>query len=338
MPATSRSSGRDFQVLCTDFVHISAPPYTFLSFSHVCRHWRQVALDYPTIWTRLDLSLGEVLTMQMLRRAKSAPFSFFGDITHSADGFLQELSDAYANIVTLYLIGTHGALDLFVARLKEPIPFLTSLTISFSTECELSSHSYPLRSSALEDFIHPRLRRLRLNNVAIPWSSKCISSLTSLEISLPKTSPSELRTILHAIARNPLLENLDLSIWNDVKSWTTPIPLVLSEHVTLNSLRKMALGGPIYLILHVLHNLIYPDLRCFKVHSLECCSSSTAIRSLIDAVKARRVPPLIQSRTCGFLRPIDFLGGSASRSIMTFRHCPSTKTRPLYKLSTWRSR
>lgn len=46
-----------------------------MKVTHVCRHWRAVALDYPFLWGNITYELGTQWTMLMMERAKYATIS-----------------------------------------------------------------------------------------------------------------------------------------------------------------------------------------------------------------------------------------------------------------------
>ncbi|KAI0032133.1 hypothetical protein K488DRAFT_39058, partial [Vararia minispora EC-137] len=41
--------------------------------THVCRHWRDVAIAHTSLWTTIPFGLGERWVQEMFNRAKSAP-------------------------------------------------------------------------------------------------------------------------------------------------------------------------------------------------------------------------------------------------------------------------
>ncbi|KAG8793548.1 hypothetical protein FRC12_002418 [Ceratobasidium sp. 428] len=55
--------------------------YTPLICSHVCAHWRQTVVSFPSLWSYIDTSRGEGLTHLWLLRSKTAPIDvrFWGN-------------------------------------------------------------------------------------------------------------------------------------------------------------------------------------------------------------------------------------------------------------------
>lgn len=48
-------------------------PRYWIAISHVCRHWRTVALNYPTLWTYIDFNFDLTCLSEVFVRAKQAP-------------------------------------------------------------------------------------------------------------------------------------------------------------------------------------------------------------------------------------------------------------------------
>ena len=64
----------------------------WIYFSHVCRHWRETALNYPHLWSHINLSkLAPAAIPKMLARAKMAPLHLELDFT----GRSQKQIDAF---------------------------------------------------------------------------------------------------------------------------------------------------------------------------------------------------------------------------------------------------
>ncbi|KAI0002597.1 hypothetical protein BJV74DRAFT_759338, partial [Russula compacta] len=47
----------------------------WITVTHVCRHWRQVALSNPNLWRTIVFDLGAEWAEEMLTRSKAAPIS-----------------------------------------------------------------------------------------------------------------------------------------------------------------------------------------------------------------------------------------------------------------------
>ena len=57
------------------------PPYPvsigWVKVTHVCRHWREVALNCPQLWSEISLYMGREWTRKMIARAKQAPLDIY---------------------------------------------------------------------------------------------------------------------------------------------------------------------------------------------------------------------------------------------------------------------
>ncbi|KAI0064340.1 hypothetical protein BV25DRAFT_1800786, partial [Artomyces pyxidatus] len=55
----------------------------WIEVTHVCRHWRHIALACPGLWRRVSLDLGSRWAELMVARLGSAPMELFQYIEHS---------------------------------------------------------------------------------------------------------------------------------------------------------------------------------------------------------------------------------------------------------------
>ncbi|KAI0056525.1 hypothetical protein BV25DRAFT_1572924 [Artomyces pyxidatus] len=71
-------------------------PLGWILVTHVCRHWRQVALDDASIWGRVDFLLGPQWGQEMLIRSKSAPITVVSICTWIRDERMHRLAASLA--------------------------------------------------------------------------------------------------------------------------------------------------------------------------------------------------------------------------------------------------
>jgi len=55
----------------------------WLNFSHVCRHWRDVSLSCPALWTKLT-TRSLPFTEEMIKRSKRAPLYVFANLIYQS--------------------------------------------------------------------------------------------------------------------------------------------------------------------------------------------------------------------------------------------------------------
>jgi len=186
--------------------------------THVCAHWRRVALHYPNLWTRISLH-SPTWALEMLARSKTASITVEAvevdedrqspmniallDILKCLPrirelSLMQPLSQSGSDIV-----GT-PFLQQVVAKLDGPAPLLESLKIYYS---QINLAVPPVLSCGT-----PRLRHLELSQTSIPWWPTIVRGLVSLKISAP---PAPLRIpipiLTSILARMPNLEEAHLA-------------------------------------------------------------------------------------------------------------------------------
>ena len=190
-----------------------------LRVSHVCHQWREMALNYPFLWSHVDFTdLSLVGATEILVRAKSAPLylearvpdRLWDDVRYTT--FRKEVQAripyVYHLSISAGIFYLHRTLEEFVSS----APTLESLSL-------FSSRGY--RNKTTGDHIvvpatlfsgsTPRLSSLKIRNCEISWESPLLKGLRHLELlSLPAKARPELTTWLDALDEMPGLETLAL--------------------------------------------------------------------------------------------------------------------------------
>lgn len=151
------------------------------TLTHVCQHWRHIALANPSLWTNICTSLGPRWAQETFKRSRTVPVSllwtFTRHISTSLDKYLYaQLSQptVFANVRTLNLTGEASILRL----LEHPAPALEKFTLHYRFGLvDLSAHIFS--ESA------PKLQTLRLFHCSIPWGSPILNNLTHLTVVYP---------------------------------------------------------------------------------------------------------------------------------------------------------
>ncbi|KAI0045416.1 hypothetical protein FA95DRAFT_1477356, partial [Auriscalpium vulgare] len=160
-----------------------APTLGWIAVTHVCRLWREIALDYPSLWANVEFAMGSDWTQLMLARARSSPLALnmyrpqqrlrlFQD--DEVDLIVQSLARAKEFRFCLAVDA-----DKTARILRTPAPALETLEIQFGTDlnefnslpqCFLGGHT-------------PFLRHLRLRTVTrFPWTSHLLTNLVTLHV------------------------------------------------------------------------------------------------------------------------------------------------------------
>ncbi|VDB92217.1 unnamed protein product [Peniophora sp. CBMAI 1063] len=200
----------------------------WITVTHVCRRWRNVALTDPSLWTRISFRLGEHWVDEMFSRAGSAPIIYERLYDHkstlsSAERESSMLSTNLSRVKTLILRDdkyTGFMVPMIHEVLTVPAPHLLHLDLSCAPASPLSLSPAFLRENAA------RLVHVRLHNVALPcgpWRWDCLRVLKINAVTRFKPEPVDVPAEAHlafdfpsekilfsALASMPLLERLEL--------------------------------------------------------------------------------------------------------------------------------
>ncbi|VDC01999.1 unnamed protein product [Peniophora sp. CBMAI 1063] len=184
--------------------------------SHVCRHFRAVALAHGTLWSRLSISGNYTLWDTLLSRSRDALISIYGRMIPSrASRYIGSVLQHIARVQTLDIDqipvpsrveeGDHSLIHL----LQAPASELRRLKLV--TEHYYASDS--VRPELGRDFLRaaPKLVYLDLLRIAMCWSISSPTNLRSLVLSEPREIKFSLDDILRGLQCMPALELLCLT-------------------------------------------------------------------------------------------------------------------------------
>ncbi|KAI0056810.1 hypothetical protein BV25DRAFT_1864177 [Artomyces pyxidatus] len=170
----------------------------WITITHVCHHWRQVALEHPSLWNNISFSLGDNWAKEMLARSKSVPILYTREFRSTLWDGLERgrqasalnaaiasdtavLTSHISHVRTLKLWGPSGFLSPVVKSLTSPAPLLESLDLKGSRfhEFLISLPSHLFAGQA------PRLRHISLDGCRVSWTSPVLRDLESLSVVVP---------------------------------------------------------------------------------------------------------------------------------------------------------
>lgn len=153
--------------------------FKWINVAHVCRLWRNIALQHGRLWGKIDTTRLE-RAAAFVDRSKGAPLA----IRESFTGPLAELPVPFKNpsyrYRELHLRAEKGELGSAVRHiLNSPThaPVLESLALVVSSD--YPEYTLP---STIFDYRAPALTRLQLQNVRLEWPTSLFPSLTHLSI------------------------------------------------------------------------------------------------------------------------------------------------------------
>ncbi|KAI0781328.1 hypothetical protein BD413DRAFT_464317 [Trametes elegans] len=186
-----------------------------INATHVCRQWRNIALDSPFLWTRIVLK-HPVAIETFLQRSRGLPI----ELEHSTGYRPMSLSPKFISseirrMRCLRLSSAGGAtLDMILRRLKVPSPKLEEL--SLERVLGQFSRRFPMMYDPavvppdLDGL--PMLKSLSLKGIPLLYVPTGPTMLTHLHIG---GALSPLPTILNLLERSPQLETLYLRGYYD---------------------------------------------------------------------------------------------------------------------------
>lgn len=186
-----------------------------LSVSTVCRRWRNVALEYPALWTEISL-YNPVLATLFLERSRSTPIRVIvGDtmsLTDPAtgeypypDGLTGLVVPQHAQrIISLVIEDQFGDnLEEWLNALKSvgPLPNLTELVLDheYDRDAEPWTYQWAVRPKL------PHLQKLALRSVHIPSKSPVYQNIRCLEFTGLDMDPSTLEHFIRVLSQSPAL-------------------------------------------------------------------------------------------------------------------------------------
>ncbi|KAJ3555151.1 hypothetical protein NM688_g2732 [Phlebia brevispora] len=267
---------------------------------HVCRRWRDVALECPVLWNRVDVT-NPCWTTEMLRLSKKAPLTLKAEGYSTRSRIMDACNEVLAHsdrLRSLHLSGFHDCLTALCASVTEG-PDLRSLVLR---HCHWLAdvNILELPATFLERGA-PRLERLELQKCVVAWDSPLLTSslnLVKLVIQgIDKHKPTYPQ-LLRMLSNMPSLQHLHLDN-------VLPLPYPSVIDIT-----------PIPLSLQSLHVSGTPaELGCFFRHFSVTASASLTITC--------RKPLKVEEVT-------DFVS-----ALVQSRHAPAAQGDTVKPLKSW---
>ncbi|KAH8091674.1 hypothetical protein BXZ70DRAFT_952818 [Cristinia sonorae] len=248
----------------------------WITITHVCRHWRQVALNTPTLWTDICVEGTVEPAATFLKRSKGAQLHIHVEMSLIAPDIrlLHAVAAESHRAATLSLDLEQNRFNAMSSSFPSAFPHLRQLIVNISGDIPIQTISVltPAFFSTGVDGRNtstPALEYLKLTNLQISWANTSFPSTLRCIIfqvggMVPTDHPSLVSylDIVHALQGLPLLEVLHLRGVFRALSSPIALPPPVEKHVQLPRLRDMALYGDPTVSIHIMdHLVIPPDCR-----------------------------------------------------------------------------
>ncbi|TFY78208.1 hypothetical protein EWM64_g5804 [Hericium alpestre] len=215
----------------------------WIKVTHICRLWRDTALQFPGLWSNICYTVGPRWAELMLARAKAALISVRRDVTGASQLSLQHISEHLSHTRELGLIGHPVLLKPIIDTFPSLPGTLETLDLGPAYLNILGLDNFEL-PGAIAGRRLPALRCLVLRGFWVSWSAPILCGLTHLEMQLQKPAangypslPQE--TLFCTLKTMPALETLILKDCFPSGPWKDG-----SDVLQLSRLNILQLHGP----------------------------------------------------------------------------------------------
>ncbi|KAG6830074.1 hypothetical protein H0H92_002364 [Tricholoma furcatifolium] len=201
--------------------------------SHVCSHWREVALSTPRLWSTLHLDC-PTQSLEMLRRSKDTPLSvvLYGQMFQDAYNVLHQVLASHLHRIKNLTLGSEMYIHIakYQYRQIRPNEFRELLRLLGQNNGPLKLEQLILTTDPVEDFYHtgppflaiiqddvitasPSLKHLELQGFGMNCGPlHTFHHLQSFRLLLiPEEFRPSLAQLLRFLSQMPVLEFLDVS-------------------------------------------------------------------------------------------------------------------------------
>ncbi|KAH9857359.1 hypothetical protein C2E23DRAFT_807655 [Lenzites betulinus] len=266
-------------------------PYGWIALTHVCRAWREIALNTPRLWSRIVLKRPEMAT-EALARSKKAPLSFLVQLTNPPESqvdVLEKVIQESERLVQLQISSQSRLVYWLSSKWELAAPFLEDITIT--TDLTQLGNDSDIPSLPLSPKFFsgktPSLRRLKLCMVPFDWTHPFFcSTLRTLDIQAPydlRSNPAEFSQLLLAFERMPLLESVNLHEGiPHLPEGLAQLPAEAARSVVLPNLRSLEVVSNTQDAANFLRHLAFPSSAQFFVCGLTPVGAESLIQVFSD--------------------------------------------------------
>ena len=251
----------------------------WIHVTHVCRRWRETALNYPPLWTHINFTkLTSVGMAETLFRAKLGPLHLEAHLRkRSANRFEvigRKLTDHISHTRHLRISGCDPS--IVIKWLITPTPDLESLTLSYTGADHVTVPDNLFKCTA------PSLTTLQLRDCNIDWKSPLLRGLRILKIhGMSAEAIPELNDWLDTLDEMTQLKELSVQLSTPRAPLADPLT---SRTVTLPSLTHFKIFDFAKDCALALAHLVFPALTCLHVLVISHDQEGEDVRLVIPSI------------------------------------------------------
>ncbi|KAH9172621.1 hypothetical protein EDB89DRAFT_2165513 [Lactarius sanguifluus] len=307
-PISSLISSLPTEVIATVFSFLPTSPSPLLSpltmlgkkpdhlawlrVAHVCHHWREIALNQPLFWSRVDFTtLTSAGAAGILARAKTAPLHLEARVSIGQWGnarfseFQNELQARVSHICHLAISAEHFHLRKTLEVLVSPAPTLEYFSLFSDGHWNSPISSQVFIPDTLFDGTAPRLSHLQLHKCDISWKSPLLKGLRFLEIHMAsRDARPNLSDWLDALDEMHQLKTLHLHSASPIAPSGALLPYGVERTVTLPSLALLSISASVRDCGLALAHLLLPALTHLGFMTSSCSRDGSDVHEVLPYV------------------------------------------------------
>ncbi|KAI0060709.1 hypothetical protein BV25DRAFT_1827587 [Artomyces pyxidatus] len=260
--------------------------------THVCRRWRQVAMENPCLWGRILFFIGSKWTEEMLARVKAAPITIAQEFSYhppSSGPFTHPVIPS--RLYQIRELKLSGQLQQILLELTQPAPILERLELVEDEKSAIYKGPNTLQSDFLGGHA-PRLREITVRGVLFSWSSFSASALTEMILVSPRPYRSLQDGRMVPLPSTPLGMFLDFfvkapnltSLTLEGCLPTQTVPSLADRTVFLPSLSFLALKGPAADVARAMTHIRIPHSAKLRLTSTSKASSGEEYCTILSLI------------------------------------------------------
>ncbi|KAI0270560.1 hypothetical protein BC834DRAFT_931251 [Gloeopeniophorella convolvens] len=237
---------------------------------HVSRHWRQVALSHPLLWTRVPLCLGKEWANQVVSLSGSSPLIVCDDLRRTSRPSYDILPAILHRSKRLLISGTQEQMRSVVDHLSSPAPILEKLALMVHESGRMDLGTF--RAPHLLANHAPQLRTIRLDGITLLWYSDLFIGPDRVELCAdmrPRPGfdiPRLYHQLSHISHHSPSLRHLAVRQVYREDGYPYHTGPGLSTSVQFTALEYLRIEGELFLDVMLLNYLRCPQTCRLALH------------------------------------------------------------------------